>query len=189
MIAGKSVEIRYSVHNMKITITGLGGTGTSTVGKLLAEILDYKFLSGGDMQRMIAQEMGLTLYEFDEYLKEHSEQDRLVEDRQIAFGKENKDFVLESLLSWYAVPDAFKVLLTCDFDTRIQRVADRENIPFEEAKQKNIARVDTYDDRYGKLYGITKIDEEKNFDMVIDTTNILPEEIVGKIVNKLKLNS
>lgn len=170
---------------MKITITGLGGTGTSTVGKLLAKKLKYKFLSGGDMQRMIAKEKELTLYEFDEYLKGHPEQDRLIEDKQIAFGKENNDFVLESLLGWYAVPDAFKVLLTCDFDTRIQRIADREEISFEEAKEKNIARVDTYDDRYGKLYGIIKIDDKKNFDLVIDTAKILPEEIIDIIISNL----
>ena len=168
---------------MKITLTGFGGTGTSTVGKLLAKKLACQFLSGGDMQRMVAKEKNMSLYEFDEYLKDHPDQDRLVEDQQITFGKEHNSFVMESLLSWYCVPDAFNVMLVCDFDTRIQRIASREGISFTEAKEKNVARVNTYQDRYGKLYGIENIMDEEHFDLVVDTTKLTPNEVVEKILS------
>ena len=49
---------------MKITISGLPGSGTTTVAKLLAERLGYKLISAGDVFRKLAMERGMTLEEF-----------------------------------------------------------------------------------------------------------------------------
>jgi cytidylate kinase len=51
---------------MKITIFGFAGSGTSTVGKLLAQELDYTFMSSGNILRSWAEESGYTIYEFED---------------------------------------------------------------------------------------------------------------------------
>jgi cytidylate kinase len=45
------------INKMKITIFGLAGSGTSTIGKLLCEKLGYKFMSSGNIMRSWAKEL------------------------------------------------------------------------------------------------------------------------------------
>lgn len=169
---------------MQITLTGLGGTGTSTVGKIIAERLDIPFKSGGSFQRAMAEAHGMTLYEWDEHLKAHPDEDLKVEAMQKEFITTTPSFVLESLLSWYVAPQAINVRLDCDFDTRIGRVADREGISFDEAKELNIERVNTYNQRYGPLYGIEDFVSlpDAHFDFVVDTTHIPADEVANVII-------
>ena len=51
--------------------------------------------------------------------------DRAIEDEIKMYGK-NNNFVLESRLGWYSIPDSFKIKITCDFDKRVKRVAERD---------------------------------------------------------------
>jgi cytidylate kinase len=83
---------------MKITISGIGGVGKGTISKLLAEKLGYAVLSGGDFFRKMAEEKDMTVYEFDQFVKENPEYDRKLDDMQKKYGEENDNFVLESRL-------------------------------------------------------------------------------------------
>ena len=58
---------------MKITIGGPAGTGKGTVGRMLAEQYEYEFVSGGDLFRKAAEEHGMTMEKFDEYLTANPE--------------------------------------------------------------------------------------------------------------------
>jgi len=46
-------------------MSGKAGSGKGTVSKLLAEKLDYKYISIGNMKRELATTMGLTISEFN----------------------------------------------------------------------------------------------------------------------------
>lgn len=171
---------------MQITLTGLGGTGTSTVGRMIAEELNIPFKSGGNFQREAAAAHGMSLYEWDEYLKEHHEEDAKVEAMQKDFAEHTPSFVLESLLSWYVAPKAFNVRMDCALDTRIARVAERESISFEDAKRLNAERVGTYNDRYGPLYNIEDFVSlpDEHFDFIIDTTHIPAAQVAEEIIKQ-----
>ena len=49
-----------------ITISGMLGSGKSTVAKILAQKLDYGYYSTGNAQREIAQKRGLTTLELNQ---------------------------------------------------------------------------------------------------------------------------
>ncbi|RJQ32341.1 hypothetical protein C4572_01315 [Candidatus Parcubacteria bacterium] len=166
----------------KITIFGLAGVGKSVVGKRLADDLKFNFLSGGDMARKTARDLGYEFYAFEEMCRTNLVYDKERDEYIAKFGKENDNFVLESRLGWRFIPDSVKIRLACDFDARIKRLAARECIPFDEAKQKTIAREESANERYAKLYGISLSDlSEDSFDLTVDTTNILPDEVIQRI--------
>jgi len=50
---------------MIITISGLPGSGKTSVGKLIAERLGYEFLSIGDLRGSFASKKGLTIDELN----------------------------------------------------------------------------------------------------------------------------
>ncbi|MCD5396946.1 MAG: AAA family ATPase [Candidatus Pacebacteria bacterium] len=83
---------------MKITISGIGGVGKGTTAKILAEHLGYKTKSGGDFFRKMAKDLNMTLYKFDQFVKDNPEYDYKLDEMQKKFGKKNNNFVLESRL-------------------------------------------------------------------------------------------
>lgn len=88
---------------------------------------------------------------------------------------------------WYAVPESFKVYLKVDIDVAAKRA-------FEDAMRKSSEKFDTVEEqkqdmqkrykleneRYLELYGVRK-EDESNYDLVIDTTNLTPEQVADKI--------
>lgn len=178
---------------MKITIGGVSGTGKSTVARKLAERLGYKKYSGGDMQRMNAVEKGMTIEEYDKYLIKHPELDNAIEERQRVVGQQEDNFVLESRIGWFVVPDALKVKLGCDLDERIRRIAhdttDRiahEMGTIESTKEKTLNREETYKIRFNELYGISDWNADEHFDIVVDTSNISVDEVIEIIYQEVQ---
>src|SRR3989304_2879763 len=162
----------------KITIFGLAGTGTTSAGKMLAGKLGYQFLSTGYIFRDMAKENGMTLNKFEEATNKNPKYDNQLDQRIKEFGEKNDNFVVESRLAWHFIPDSIKIKLECDFETRVKRVAARDKISFEEAREHTEFREKMIAERYRKYYGITDFTDEK-FDLVIDTANIDVEAVVG----------
>ena len=171
---------------MKITISGIGGVGKGTTSKLLAEKIGYKVLSGGDFFRKMADDMDMTVYEFDQYVKENPEYDIKLDEMQKKYGEENDNFVLESRLGWYFVPDSFKVKLICDEEIRLKRVVERDGGDIFEAKHDEKMRLESIHGRYKKLYDIDDFEDDSHYNLIIDTTNLSPEEVVEKILEAIK---
>lgn len=170
----------------KITIFGLAGTGTSSVGKALAEKLGYRFVSGGDIfWRKKAEEMGITLPELHKLAKNDERFDKECDEAIEKFGKENDNFVIESRLAWFFIPDSFKIKLNCDFETRVKRLAERDGLSLEAAREHVITREKTDEARYQKYYGISKLGPDEKFDLIIDSTNTPVDKIVEMILSKI----
>jgi len=170
----------------KITIFGLAGTGTTTLGKLLALRLNSKFVSTGNIFRQMATDLGLSLYEFDVLCNSNSEYDRRIDAETEKFGIENDNFVLESRLGWHFIPDSFRVKILCEDKVRFGRVAARDGISQEQAKEKTLKREADGPQRYRELYGIEDFGADSHFDFIIDSTNLSPAEIVERIIEAIK---
>ncbi len=173
---------------MKITISGIGGVGKGTTSKLLAKKLNYKVLSGGDFFREMAEEKDMSVYEFDQYVKENPEYDKKLDNKQKKYGQENNNFILESRLGWYFVPDSFKVKLVCDEEIRLKRVCQRDGCDIFEAKNNENIRLEAIHERYKNLYNIDNFEDSKNYDFVIDTTNLAAKDIVDIILKRIEKN-
>jgi cytidylate kinase len=165
----------------KITIFGLAGTGTSSVGKKLAAKLGYTYFSSGQLFRKKAEELSLDVYAFDALCNTDPKYDVELDKAIEAFGKENNDFVVESRLAWYFIPDSIKIKLVCDFDERVRRVAGRDRVTIEYARDKTITREFDGVMRYAKTYGIEDFAPDATFNLVIDSTHTPVQEIVDRI--------
>lgn len=176
---------------MKITIAGLPGSGKTTVGKMIAKALDYEHYSIGDLRGEIALKHNMSMAELNEVgLKEiwpHKEADDFLEE----LGKTKDKLVIDTWLGWHFVPDSFKVFVSVDADAAANRIfGDLDNRPDEDydSVEEVLAgvqkRVEKSDQAYQKHYGISFL-KQSNYDLILDSTNKTPEEIVEEILGSV----
>lgn len=171
---------------MIITISGLPGSGKSTIGKMLAKRLGYKFYSMGDLRGKMAMDRGLTIDELNKLGEKEEWTDRQADEYQEKLGREEDDFVIDGRISFHFIPKSFRIFLEVDIKEAAKRVFKNQRLDearassAEELETRMRARARQDDFRYKKYYGITFQDKSK-FDLVIDTTNLTPEEIVDRI--------
>ena len=171
--------------NIKISLAGDLGSGKSTVGKLLAKEFGAECYSTGTIQRAIATEMGMTTLELNRYMETHPEIDGRIDDGLRALEHEPKDLIIDSRMAWHFVPSSFSVYMSADPAVAAARImnAGRESEPFEsldEAVRSIAERRQSEQARYMHLYGVD-IKDLKNYDFVIDTSDISPETVAGRI--------
>jgi cytidylate kinase len=174
----------------KISITGDLGSGKSTVCGLIKEKYGFTVYSTGVIQRSLAEKYGMTTLQFNKYMEDHPEIDQEIDDTLTRIGKENDNIILDSRLAWNFVPDSFKVYLSVELDTAADRIleAQRGSVEsyanHEDAKTKILQRKASENLRYSKKYGVD-CSNLNNYDIVIDTTHLTPQEIADMIINKL----
>ena len=176
---------------MIITISGIAGSGKSTVAKLLAKKLNYKHYSVGDFMREIAKERKLTLLELSKEAEEDPSIDKELDKKQIELGKKEDNFVIDSRLGFHFIPNSKKIFLEVQLNEAAKRIL-KEKRKHEQYKDINESikkiktRISSEDKRYNEYYKIDYHDKS-NYDLVIDTTNAEPEEVVSKIIKTIAL--
>lgn len=180
---------------IKKHIISLGGelaSGKGTVSKILMKRLNFGIYRNGEYFRQLAHDMNMDVTSFNIYVKEHPEIDRQIENSAAEYAKINDNFIIDARLGWYAVPESFKVYLKVDITVAAQRALndelrkDSENFnTLEEQKEDIKKRYQLENERYFKLYGVRK-EDESNYDLIIDTTNLTPEEVADQIEKEFK---
>lgn len=171
---------------VRISLFGLPGTGTSSVGRATCEKLNYEFQSSGNMYRALAMKHNMTVDEFGIYCKKNLESDKELDDSIIKYGKENDNFVFDSRLAWFTIPHSFKIKLICNEDERIRRIIERDGGDFGEEKEKAKIREEANCVRYKELYNIENYSLDSHFDLIIDTTDKSIEEVVDLITERIE---
>ena len=175
---------------MKKHIISLGGelgSGKGTVSKILMEKLNFGVYRNGDYFRKLAKDMGMDVTTFNEYVMNHIEIDKQIENSASEYAKTHDNFIIDARLGWYAVPESFKVYLKVDIDVAArraffdeQRKSTEKFATIEEQKADMQKRYKIENERYWNVYGVRK-EDESNYDLVIDTTNLTPEQVADKI--------
>ena len=126
---------------MIITISGLHGTGKSTIAKLIAEKLKIQYYSTGQIFRVLALETNMTLEEFTEYVEENPDIDKKLDSKIIEIAQKG-NIVIDSQLSGYILKTIadFKILLTCTLETRVKRMSERDSSSYEEKLKETALR-------------------------------------------------
>ncbi len=175
---------------MIITISGLHGTGKSTIGKKIAEIFNLRYYSTGDAFRELAKEQNMSLKEFTEFAEKNPEIDIML-DKKINNIAIMGNIIIDSQLSAYILKDNanFKILLHCPLETRVKRMSNRDETNYKEKIDETLRREWSEARRFKKLYNIDLQDEKiirKLYNIIIDTENLSIEEIIEKIVAEIK---
>ena len=159
-----------------------------TVSELLADRLGYEIISIGTLKRKLAEEMGLSILEFNllwEKPENQKEFDLKFEDYQKSLDIKSK-ILLESRLGFLCQPKAFKVFLDISDEIAAERIlwAHRSTDNYEDAESMLKAtkkRNESDKKRYLELYWIDLWDK-KHYDFVIDTWDKSPEEVTECII-------
>jgi cytidylate kinase len=185
---------------MIITISGVPGSGKTTVGKLVAERLGMPFYSVGALRGKMALDRGITLDELNRIGEDDGTTDASVDDYQKELGKTEDNFVIEGRLSWHFIPQSFKVFLDCDPHEAARRIfnarrteSGREDEPQyaseEEVAREIKVRIASDARRYRKYYDVDALDRSV-YDLVLDTTGSAgPDAIVEQILERVKTAS
>lgn len=175
-----------------ISIAGDLGSGKTTVTKLMQRDLGYEIYRNGTYFRKLAVEHQMSVTEFNIYVEAHPEIDRQIEQSAKEYAENHENLIIDARLGWYAVPDSFKVYLTVDLDESARRAfndPDRkasENFATVEEQKNDIKkRFELENERYFNLYGVHK-EDLSNYDFVLDTTNLTPEEVNAQIISAYK---
>ena len=174
-----------------ISLAGELSSGKCTVSKILMEELNYGVYRNGDYFRKLAKDKGMSVTEFNEYVKQHPEIDIQIENSAKEYSKDHNNFIIDARLGWYAVPESFKVYLKVDLDVAAKRAFENQD------EEKQTERFDTVEEqkadmekryrleneRYFMVYGVRK-EDLSNYDLVIDTTDLTPNQVADIIKNR-----
>ncbi len=177
---------------MRITISGYPGAGKTTVGKLLADHLGYKFYSVGDLRGQMAMDRGMTIDELNKLGEKEFWTDDMADQWQKKIGQTEDNFVMEGRLSFYFIPDSFKLFLTIDKTAAAERILKNQRpdekpvSSVKEMKELIAERLEADRKRYQEYYGLDPSAKE-NFDFVMDTTHLTVEQIVAELIKRIKV--
>jgi len=170
-----------------ICISGLAGSGKSTVAKRIAKHYRLKYYSGGDALKAVAAEMGYKKtekgwWETDwgkRFLNERLENldlDRRVDEKMLKWAKEG-NVVLDSWTMPWLLEDGLKIWLDASEDIRARRIAERDGISVEEALKRMRERESKTKEIYRRLYGFRLGEDFEPFQVILDVSKLSKEEV------------
>ncbi len=181
---------------MILTISGVPGSGKTSVAKILAERLKMPFYSIGGLRGKMAEERGISIDELNKIGEKDPMTDTTVDEYQRKLGETSDNFVIEGRLSWHFIPKSFKIFLSCDPDESAKRIFssrkagerpdEQAYATWEEARRELDERTASDVRRYGSIYGLD-YRNPSNYDLIVDTTKKTgPEDTAETILQELK---
>ena len=170
-----------------VCISGMAGTGKSTLAKKIAKKYKLRYYSGGDALKALAAEEGYDSsrrgwwespegLSFLENREKNLKFDKAVDDKLLEYARQGQ-VLLDSWTMPWLLKTGFKIWLVASVEKRAERIAERDRIPIKEAltvlKQKE-ARTKAI---YKKLYGFTLGEDFDPFNLVLDTDNLNAREV------------
>jgi cytidylate kinase len=170
-----------------ICISGMAGTGKSTLAKKIAEKYGLKYYSGGDALRALAAERGYASFsngwwesseglEFLEKRKGDSSFDKAVDDKLLEYAAQG-NVLLDSWTMPWLVKGGFKIWLSASVEKQAERISGRDNMTVEESLKALGEKEARTKAIYKKLYGFSLGEDFSPFDLILDTDNLTAAEV------------
>jgi len=174
----------------KITISGLAGSGKSTVGKLLASKLNIPFISMGDMSRKFAKEkFVININEFQMHCAHNRDIDKNLDLEFEKLGREQYEFIMDYRLGPLIIPEGFHIYLKVNELTAASRIkaCDRgdefinDSIDYRLTvlRERNVSMIERFKSLY--KFDFTHPD---HYDLIVDTDLLSPEKCVEYILSR-----
>jgi cytidylate kinase len=175
----------------KITISGLAGSGKSTIGKMLAEELRIPFISAGEISRKFAHEAyRLNINQFQELCNQKPEIDKDLDGYFCKVTSELNEFVIDYRLGRLFIPDAFHLYLNVSDEIAANRIqaADR----YHEFESNDLCtkltvlkrRNNQMRERFYSLYGFDFTDP-CHYNLIVEMDCLSPSEAVKFIYKEI----
>ncbi len=185
-----SILNKNSLKKEKIVLGGFAGSGKSTVAKIICRQLGYEFISVGNFARAYAKkEFGLSINEFQEKCKNEPHLDQLIDQKFQEKCNSSSKIVVDYRLGFKFVNNAFSVFLHVSDPVAAKRLSSDRSTSREKEKTDaaSISKRNTdMRERFKELYQIDFADTV-NYDLIVDTDKISPEEVAQIIIRNINL--
>ncbi len=195
-------ETRQATHKMVLCISGMAGTGKSTLAKKLAKKYNLKYYSGGDALKDLAKEEGYDIsvagwwesaigLQFLQTRLSDPKFDRAVDDKLLSYADQG-NVLLDSWTMPWLLKGGYKIWLEASFERRAARVAERDGMTYEEALKMLDEKESRTKAIYKSLYGFTLGEDLTPFDFVLDTDNLNANEVyevLCQVIDKVVASS
>jgi CMP/dCMP kinase len=173
--------------NRVICVSGLAGTGKSTLAKKLAEKYGLKYFSGGDALKELAKDEGYDInskgwwespigLNFLQTRLNDPKFDKVVDDKLLSYAKQG-NVLLDSWTMPWLLKGGFKIWLDASFEKRATRVAERDSMTYEQAVKVLEEKESHTRAIYKSLYGFVLGEDLAPFDFILDTDNLNAKEV------------
>lgn len=167
-----------------VAVSGKPGSGKTSLARRLAETLNLRYVSMGQIFRDLARSRNLSLEEFSRVAEEDPSIDRLIDAAAIEEAKKGCVVLDGHITAWIAKDLAHvKILTYAPLEVRADRVARRDRKSFEESLHEIKVREESEKIRYMRYYSID-VDKLDVFDVIINTS-LLGEEEVARVATEI----
>lgn len=185
---------KFENRNLKkkgitITISGLSGSGKSTVGKEIARTTGLKYFRAGDIFRAEAKKQKIDLYDLCK--KRKKELDLFVDKKTLELAQKG-NVILEGRLTGLVAGDYadVRIFVLCSLKKRAERIAERDKMEIKEAFKSIVERDNADTKMYKRIYHVNMLDLN-HYNFVIDNTfiNFLELKKIAGVIGKALLSS
>ncbi len=170
-----------------ICVSGMTGSGKSTVAKRLADRYGLDYFSGGNALKSLAQEEGYKSditgwWETTEGLRFLQQRmgdsafDKKIDEKLLEFAEQG-NVVLDSWTMPWLLKEGFKVWLEASPLVRAKRVSNRDSISIEEAIKALNEKDEKTRQIYKNIYGFDLGNDLSPFNLVLSTDKLEPNEV------------
>jgi cytidylate kinase len=193
------INIQNGKHNLSFVISGWPAVGKTTIAAELAKEFRLEIYNGGDILKMLAGEKGYSISGKDWWDSEDAKKfmterksntcfDKEVDQRLVEIVKKGNVVITSYTLPWL-VQDAIKFWLKGSQSNRAKRMAYRDNISFEDAKNiikiRDEDNIKIYRETYGFNFGedLSVFDFALNTDLIsLDALIVISKSIVKQLI-------
>jgi cytidylate kinase len=167
---------------MRITVSGLPGSGTTSLSRYLQERLGFETISAGEVFRGLAKEHNMDLAAFGKLAESDPAIDKMIDVRQAEIARSKVNIIVEGRLSGWMVPEAdLKIWLTAPIACRVKRIVFRDHIADEETAQQITREREACEALRYRTYYAIDINDMSPYHMMLNSEHWKVAEL-GQIV-------
>lgn len=169
---------------MIITVSGLPGSGKTSISKFLSKKLKLKYISVNKIFMKMARERGMNKVEFLKLTEKDPKLNKLIDKKQRELARNNT--IIDSKLGAYIIKKAdLKIYLKAKLKTRVKRIATRENLTYKKSLKKTKLRQSLELRQYKKQYDVD-YRNKKLYNLIFNTEGLTPKQSAEKLLSIIK---
>jgi cytidylate kinase len=167
----------------RITLSGEVAAGKTSVGIELARMLNFEFISIGNLSRLEAAGLGMNIAQFQAFLALEPHRNLALDKSFAQLCNEKTDIIVDYRMGFKFVHEAYNIFLKISEPAAMDRLkkAKREDESYQTLKERN----ESFKEQFLALYGVNILDE-RHYDLVIDTEKFTsPTKIAEFVIRKI----